>query len=80
MTSVAVGPRSSARSSEVRFALEIESRSRGAAVNLRNACGLTQRRVLKTLEDGLPRVGLFVPSWTTSDAHEGDVLVVVNPS
>lgn len=37
-------------------------------------------RVLKTLEDGRPRVGLFVPSWTTSDAHEGDVLVVVDPA
>jgi hypothetical protein len=31
-------------------------------------------RALRTLEDGLPRVGLFVPAWSIEDVSEGDVL------
>jgi translation elongation factor EF-Tu-like GTPase len=34
-------------------------------------------RVSKTLDDGLPRVGLMVPAWSKDDIAEGDVLVTV---
>lgn len=34
-------------------------------------------RAPKTMEDGLPRVGLIVPAWSKDDVGEGDVLVAV---
>lgn len=34
-------------------------------------------RALRTLEDGLARVGLIVPGWSREDVLEGDVLVAV---
>ena len=37
-------------------------------------------RALRTLEDGLPRVGLVVPAWTRDDVFEGDVLIAVDPA
>lgn len=36
-------------------------------------------RVLKTLEDGLSRVGLILAAWTEDDVLEGDVLVAIEP-
>lgn len=34
-------------------------------------------RARRTLEDGLPRVGLIVTDWSKDDVFEGDVLIVV---
>ena len=34
-------------------------------------------RAQRTLEDGLPRVGLIVPAWSKDDVSEGDVLIAV---
>lgn len=37
-------------------------------------------RALRTLGDGLPRVGLLVPSWSKDEVSEGDIPITRDPA